>query len=894
MQRVKISLLCLLSLSFAGVLAAQTAVDPNSDAGSASLQDFSGGATLRGTYFDVRHMSGDGVGYKNGYTQIGAFTPFWLSEDAFIAPNARLLLTDNSGIGLNAGLVARRYDSGRDRIWGINGYFDTDETKFGNRYNQLGVGFETLGQFFDFRANAYAPTGEDTTFIRPVGLSGTPFFFENRIGLIGTQLMEQALSGGDFEAGVPVSPQTPWLRAFGGAYAYQQNLGDDPVGFRGRLEAWISDDLSLGVTATWDKQFDTNVNFVADWRFSGFKPTRYFPQWTTRERMLMPVQRQWRITAGNYNEDVNILAFNPRDNQPYFVVWYDNSAGGLNDGTFENPYNTTLTHAIPNETDLVLVRRGNTTQAAPLNGSITLPNFARMLGEGKAHIFDAYGDFGPFHVAINDQVLPDPAFTDPARANRYPFLTNADAGLNGGDIIRVGSNNEVSALVLEDATGRAIFGNNVQGFHFNNLEITNNIGGGIVLQDASGFGPVTLDGQTITGAVLRDINTNPVVGWSFVGTGLGDNAAGGIDIDTLGGLALTVTNVAMNSNPSAQLFGIRLLADDGPLTTTFTDVNTDGFAPGFGNTTAGIIIGETGETVNATFNNVSASNNTGIGMQVTGTGGIIHLFSDSLTANANGLDNLQIGSQGAPLVGTTFLGTFSDSFFNDSLAGSGIVYSQSGGTGTLNLTNIQANSNGVDGLGMFGAAASVMNVNVQDSSLTVNTRDAFHVEQIGGSTINLLVNTADGSVSGRDGLFFNLASGSRLNATFLNDNLSNSGRSAVHGEMDASTLVLDFNTTTGDLSGEHGLFLDAVNGSNALMFITDGTFVDSSQNAANTFDGIHISSDASFVGLTMRNTPSNNTPALPLGTQRHGMFLDIQNGSTFGGLVADGNLTNSR
>ena len=60
MQRVKISLLCLLSLSFAGVLAAQTAVDPNADVGSASLQDFSGGATLRGTYFDVRHSSGSG------------------------------------------------------------------------------------------------------------------------------------------------------------------------------------------------------------------------------------------------------------------------------------------------------------------------------------------------------------------------------------------------------------------------------------------------------------------------------------------------------------------------------------------------------------------------------------------------------------------------------------------------------------------------------------------------------------------------------------------------------------------------------------------------------------------------------------------------------------------
>ena len=153
MQRVKISLLCLLSLSLAGVLVAQTAVDPNSDVGSASLQNLSGGATLRGTYFDVRYMSNSGVGYQNGYTQIGAFTPFWLNEDAFIAPNTRLLVTDNSRVGLNTGLVARQYSSGSDRIYGINGYFDSDQTAFGNRYQQVTLGMETLGTNWDFRAN---------------------------------------------------------------------------------------------------------------------------------------------------------------------------------------------------------------------------------------------------------------------------------------------------------------------------------------------------------------------------------------------------------------------------------------------------------------------------------------------------------------------------------------------------------------------------------------------------------------------------------------------------------------------------------------------------------------------------------------------------------------------
>ena len=783
MQRVKVSLLCLLSLSLAGVLAAQTAVDPNSDVGSASLQDFSGGATLRGTYFDVRYMSGDGVGYKNGYTQIGTFTPFWLNEDSFIAPNARILLTDNSDVGANGGLVARHYDWNRDRIWGVNGYYDTDVSQYGNRYNQFGLGFETLGQFLDFRANGYVPTGDDKNIIGPVGLSPTPFFFENRIGFIGTRLMEQALRGGDFEVGVPVTAQTPWLRAFAGGYAYQQDGGDDPVGFRGRLEAWVSNDLSLGVNVTWDKQFDTNVNFVADWRFSGFLPTRYFPQWTTRERMLMPVQRHWRTTVGHYTEEVNVLAYNPRDDQPYFVVWVDNSAGGTNAGTFENPYNTTLPNAVPNETDLVLVRRGNTTEAMPLNGSITLPDYARMLGEGKPHVFDAYANYGAFHVALNDAVLPDPAFNDAANVDRYPFLTNTNAGLNGGDIIRLGNHNEVSAFVLEDATGRGIYGNNVAGFHLNNLEITGNIGGGIRLENATGTGPVTLDGQVINGGVISNINRNPVAGWSFAGTGLGDNAAGGIFVDTgAAGLNLAITNVAMNANPASQLFGINLQADDGSLATTLTDVQTDGVAPGFGNTTAGIILAETGQSLIAELTNVSASSNTGDGLQITGTNGTIQatIFDSGSIFNGNG--------------------------------GSGIVYTHAGGTGTLDIFNIEANTNGLDGLGLFGSVATVMNVNVHDSFLNGNTRDGIHVEEVGGATVNLFVDPTEVTFNGRDGFFFNVAGNSRLNATFLETNLSDNTRNAINGTVAGASIVnLSLTDSPGDRSGEDGFVFD-VNG----------------------------------------------------------------------------------
>ncbi|MBM4077644.1 MAG: hypothetical protein FJ267_18610, partial [Planctomycetes bacterium] len=128
MQRVNVSLVCLLSLSLARFVAAQTAVDPSSGAGSASIQSYSGGATVGGTYFDVRHQASDGVGYRNGFTNIGAFSPFWFHEDAFIAANPRLLITDASRVGFNSGGVARFYSQSLDRIFGAYGYYDSDET----------------------------------------------------------------------------------------------------------------------------------------------------------------------------------------------------------------------------------------------------------------------------------------------------------------------------------------------------------------------------------------------------------------------------------------------------------------------------------------------------------------------------------------------------------------------------------------------------------------------------------------------------------------------------------------------------------------------------------------------------------------------------------------------
>ena len=221
MQRVNIGLVCLSWLFWASAVSAQTAVDPTSDAGIAAVQNYSGSGLLQGTYFDIRHQTGDGVGYRDSFSQIGGFTPFWLNEDSFIAPNSRLIITNSTQIGVNAGLVGRRYVEGLDRIFGLYGYYDNDQNSLNSRYSQFTVGAETLGSWWDLRGNGYFLNGVQDNFVSALGVGGNPYYTGNQISFLGTQLRDQAMSGGDVEFGVPVSANAQWLRAYSGVYGYR-------------------------------------------------------------------------------------------------------------------------------------------------------------------------------------------------------------------------------------------------------------------------------------------------------------------------------------------------------------------------------------------------------------------------------------------------------------------------------------------------------------------------------------------------------------------------------------------------------------------------------------------------------------------------------------------------
>ena len=912
MQRVNIGLVCLSWLVFASAVSAQTAVDPASDAGVAAIQTYSGGGMLQGTYFDLRTQTGDGVGYRNSFSQIGGFTPFWINEDMFIATNSRLIITNSTQVGVNTGLVGRRYVESLDRIFGVNGYYDNDEDSYNYRYSQFTLGAETLGQWWDLRGNGYFLNGMRSNTLQALGVGGNPYFTGNELAFRGYNLVDQSMGGGDVEFGVPVSPQAQWLRAYSGIYAYrtaQQNT----FGYRGRMEAMVSNDLTLGVMIQQDRLWGTTLNATVDFKFSGFQPTRYFPNLTTRQRMLNPVQRNWRVATHTYNQAVDVAAINPETNRPYFITHVQQGPNPGN-GTIQSPFNK-LPLSAPG--DIILVHAAHSAIDNAIPGSITLSNNQRLLGDGILSTVPLYATHG--NTIYGTYNLPGTSNT-----GIYPFLSNTNPNLNNGNIVSLASNNEVAGLNMLNSAGSAITNNPAAGsmnFFLHDLQISNNSGSGISLANASGSGIISninVDGTN---------NPNPF--------GYGGNAKGGIQISSgynpnpaLNRLDLFLTNVSMNGDQKhPEPVGISLTANATPIDQTdnipiFNVTMNNVFANGNG---TGIQLSETRQQLTAIMNFVRADHNANVGIQVQGTGGSISITGDNVAARGNGSDNLQIGSALNPIATSTVGVSFNDSNFTNSVTGSGVVFSQSGGVGTLNLLNTYVFGNGTNGaignasngLGIYASNGALMNANVltnlTDSQgnnlygqMQGNLSDAFHVEGSSASTINLYVNHTDASNSGGNGLYYHLSQGTVFNAVLLNSNLSNSGAtasnfatgnggSAMYGQIAGNSVVnLYADQTSGANSGGNGFYLKATDGSFANVEIDHGSFANSGQ-VPEGYSAVNIVSDNSTITYLSNLTPGNNIkPNGLVGNQAYGLTLDLKNNSLFNGNIYNSDFSDTK
>ena len=197
------------------------------------------------------HDVGDGIGYPEGYSSFEGFVPiFGLAGQSLFFADLRLLVDKHGEVGGNMGLGLRAYDEDSDRIFGIFVYYDRRDTGH-NEFEQLSIGFETLGETWDFRTNAYLPSTFDDD----------PQPIRGRSRFQGTSLLlatEAPMTGIDMELGIPLPLTTEFdAKVFGGGYYFDVKDHEEAFGWRTRIEAYISENVSVNLSVQDDQVFDT-------------------------------------------------------------------------------------------------------------------------------------------------------------------------------------------------------------------------------------------------------------------------------------------------------------------------------------------------------------------------------------------------------------------------------------------------------------------------------------------------------------------------------------------------------------------------------------------------------------------------------------------------------------
>lgn len=496
----------------------------------------SGSVEAVGPQFGLDKRIGSWPGVDNGDTNIHALWPlFFDPHGTVLFADTRAIITDNAEGGVNLGVAYRHYSAALNRIFGLNAYWDYDAGHH-NEYQQVGIGFESLGKWVDFRINGYIPYGDQSQILSDTILLN-PQFGGNLILLQRQRLVESAFTGFDTEIGGPL----PLLGKYGvsgylGAYYWQSDEDEDTAGVRVRFNTQITEDWSIGVAVSDDRLFDTNVWMNVALTLPDGKPTRWFRQRPVRERLLSRPERQYRVTTRVSERIDDVPAINPVDNLPIQVVHFDASAGPGGDGTFENPFATfdeydDLAQGTREDFDILLVDSGTYTDG------VRLFDNQRLLSTAFQHRFTT--TLGAFDL---------PGFMTGASR---PVLMNLDAAAADAVVIAA-SNNEVRGFVIDGATNDPnVFTNGivtapgatVAGFTIRDNIFQNNLNSVLIVNNAN------LPGEDANGNGIldngEDFNSNGRL--DLAGTAFGiftDNVLNGNGNESNIGFGLTNTGGA--------------------------------------------------------------------------------------------------------------------------------------------------------------------------------------------------------------------------------------------------------------------------------------------------------------------------------------------------------------
>ena len=759
---------------------------------------------------------------------------------------------------------------GGARIFGVSVWYDGEQTSFENYFNQFGLSLESLGENWDFRANANLPFGPHRQVGSNIRSTGEVVFDDVFLAERTLLSVDTAMNVYDFESAYRLFGKKAWIYA--GGYHLE---GDDvsEIGCKGGIRGYLTDDLLAYVTHTEDDVFGGNLIVGFTW-FPGRSGGLNSCCNDFCDRLREPVLRNYYVAAQQeIVPDGRPLTDENGDN--IRVVHADSNATAPGDGSFENPF-TSLDDVLTGsqDGDIVFLHSGTLHNGEAL----VLREGQRALGEGDGndHVVTTF-EFGDVDLPESSPGAGDGPI--PVIANAPDVAITVDNDMN-----------EVSNIEIDGGmTGIASRATGVGDVNINRMTIENTIGDGIALTPFV----ETLDDDSTR------VRFNPTIDEVVFDSVGGDD----INLDAVTGEPDTtpvVENIQIANVTSMNGMGRGINITNNKSATTITDYDYDG-----GATAAGAFLFTDSEGT-ATVTNANVENGAGPGIDIQGgepTETPVEVEEEEETSPEDPIqssftfDNVAITDTGGPgfnLEGGTTGITFNGKIEQGATASAIFVGGGHDGTVEFNEFNlgdgvIEATAG--DGIQLDGADG----VYTFNDTVTLNGGDAG-IDVIGDSDATLTF--VEANITSPTGTAFNIEGGAAsvtLNGRIVQDN--GAPTVAVSGDHTGTLIFNEFQGGDGSIAATNGdgiQFIDAhgaytfnnevtLTGVNEGIDITDsdGTFTFSDTRITDpTVVGINISGGTSITTFIGKIVQDANTTAISIGGGHTGtsIFNEIDAG----------------
>jgi hypothetical protein len=718
---------------------------------------------------------GDGVQQYRSLAPFEAL-PYYIWDTSMIFSDVRVFPTFTGNVGGNLGGGYRYYDYRLDRIFGVNLWYDADNTHPVGYFQQLGLGLESYGEAVDWRSNFYLPVGNTQLGTGAVALPNSVRFSGNSILYDQSVNSFTAMRGLDMEAGLAIPgkfARERGLRVYGGWYHFEGDNIKSFTGGKGRIQANIYSGLDASVQVMSDPMYQTRIFGAVTWTFGALHRSR-LSQATVFGRIGERIQRNYTVVAPQQTYiQHGVEAIDPTTRKAYVVEHVSSSAAAGGDGTAANPFQT-LAQAQAAGGNVIFVSANSVFNGA--DASITLRPNEHLLGDGGGvtHFLQFAG--------VGAVALPDAP-----GGGALPVLNGSL-----GNAITLASGSQVSGFTINSPSGNGIYGNGITNASISNVSVTGAGNDGILLQNSNGTinvfnssfaNATTASMQVLGGAAL--VNFSGTLGNSTGYDLLVQNTTGGL-VDLSGG---TITDnggagVFLNNNAGAVHVGSLSVANG-----TGSGIRIDGGTGGTSFLQNVNISNSAGPAVNIANLGTGATVNFSKDVNITGrqAAGVL-MNNDAGTTNFNG--NVTVGNPNNASASALSITNSSGNFnFNNTVNVTGAtgspgvnLVSNTGTTlfSTLNITsnggtalfannagNLGINANGNIGRGVIssvnGTALDLENSNVQAIFQSVSANGGTVGINMLNTTGYLTVNGNQAQTAGSGGTIQNMTTGMMLN-----------------------------------------------------------------------------------------------------------------------------------